>query len=428
MPLTFASPLQLPSETLPNRLAKAAMTEGLADPRGRATPELARLYETWGASGAGLLISGNVQVDARHLERPGNVIIAGPQDAQAMSALRAWTAAARRHNAGFWMQISHGGRQTPSIVNPTPKAPSAVPLALPGKQFGNPIPLNEDEIVDLTARFANAVAVAREAGFTGAQIHAAHGYLISQFLNPRANQREDRWGGSLENRARFLLDIVRGARAKVGADFTLAVKLNSADFQQGGFSAQDSVQVAQWLQEAGVDVLELSGGNYEQPKMMDMEGLEKADMSGLPASTARREAYFLDFALAMRQSVSVPLMVTGGFRSAAAMSEAVQSGIAIIGLARPMVTEPHAPKNLLVGAAMLENKQAHVRLGGGWLGQRSPFKILRAINGFGVLYWQYQQLRRLGRGEAPDLRLPLMKAMSDEMKMQKTWARAAAGA
>jgi 2,4-dienoyl-CoA reductase-like NADH-dependent reductase (Old Yellow Enzyme family) len=427
MALAFAEPLKLPSETLPNRLAKAAMTEGLADAQGRATLELARLYETWGASGAGLLITGNVQIDARHLERPGNVIVSGPQSADAMSALRRWSAAARRHHSGFWMQISHGGRQTPSLVNPTPKAPSAVPLALPGKQFGAPVPLTEDEITDLIARFANAVSVAREAGFTGAQVHAAHGYLISQFLNPRANQRTDAWGGSLENRARFLLEVVRAARAKVGADFTLAVKLNSADFQQGGFSPQDSVQVAQWLEQAGVDVLELSGGNYEQPKMMNMEGLEKADTTGLPASTARREAYFLDFALAMCQSVTLPLMVTGGFRTAAAMDEAVKSGISIIGIARPMVTEPHAPKRLLEGAAALEDKQSHVRLGGGWLGPRSPFKTIRAINGFGVLYWQYQQLRRLGRGEEPDLSLPLMKAMSAEMKTQQALARAAAG-
>lgn len=426
MALAFAEPLQLPAETLPNRLAKAAMTEGLADARGRATPELTRLYETWGASGAGLLISGNVQVDASHLERPGNVIIAGPQDREALSALRAWTAAARRHHAGFWMQISHAGRQTPAIVNPTPKAPSAVPLGLPGKQFGAPIPLTEEEITNLIARFANCVGVAREAGFSGAQIHGAHGYLISQFLNPRANRRTDAWGGSLENRARFLMEIIRAARAKVGGDFTLAVKLNSADFQQGGFSPQDSVQVAQWLQEASVDVLEISGGNYEQPKMMDMEGLEKADTTGLPASTARREAYFLDFALAMRQSIAIPLMVTGGFRSAAAMNEAVSSGIALIGLARPMVTEPHAPKHLLEGAPLLEDKQSHIRLGGGWLGPRSPFKTIRAINGFGVLYWQYQQLRRLARGEEPDLRMPLMKAMSTEMKTQRAQAKGAA--
>lgn len=425
MALAFAEPLKLPSETLPNRLAKAAMTEGLADVRGRATPELARLYEIWGASGAGLLISGNVQVDAHHLERPGNVIVAGPQDAQSISALRAWTAAARRHHSGFWMQIAHAGRQTPALVNPTPKAPSAIPLALPGKQFGAPVALTEEEIVELIARFANAVAVARETGFTGAQIHAAHGYLVSQFLNPRANQRTDAWGGALENRARFLLEVVRAARVKAGADFTLAVKLNSADFQQGGFSPQDSVQVAKWLQEAGVDALEVSGGNYEQPKMMNTEGLEKADTSGLPASTARREAYFLDFALAMRQSVSIPLMVTGGFRTAAAMDEAVRGGISIIGIARPMVTEPHAPMRLLEGAPVLEDKQSHVRLGGGWLGPRSPFKTVRAINGFGLLYWQYQQLRRLARGEEPDLRLQLMKAMNAEMKTQQAQAKAA---
>jgi len=418
----FAAPLQLPSETLPNRLAKAAMTEGMADLQGRPSDELVRLYEAWGRGGAGLLISGNVPVDANHLERPGNVIIAGPQDAAARAALRRLTQAARAGGAGFWIQLSHAGRQTPALVNPTPKAPSAVGLALPGKLYGTPVPMNGDDIRAVIRRFAEAAAVAREAGFTGVQIHGAHGYLISQFLSPLANKREDEWGGALENRARLLLEIVRATRAAVGADFTLAVKLNSADFQRGGFAPGESMQVAQWLETEGVDLLEVSGGNYEQPRMMKMEGLEKPDVSGLPASTAAREAYFLDFAVELRKHVKTPLMVTGGMRTAQAMNEAIErDGVALIGIGRPMVVDPDAPRRLLEGAESLDRYEERLRLGPGFFSQRSSSKMVRAINGFGALYWQYQQLRRIGRGQAADMKLGLLKALMDERREQTAW-------
>jgi 2,4-dienoyl-CoA reductase-like NADH-dependent reductase (Old Yellow Enzyme family) len=422
---TFAQPLELPSERLSNRLVKAAMTEGLSDAHGRASDGLVRLYEAWGRGGAGLLISGNVAVDAQHLERPGNVVIAGPQDGEAKAALKRWVGAARAGGAGFWMQLSHAGRQTPALVNPTPKAPSAIPLGLPGKQFGAPVPLTEAEILDIVARFAEASAVAREAGFTGVQIHAAHGYLISQFLSPRANRREDGWGGPLENRARLLLEIVRATRAKLGRDFTISVKLNSADFQKGGFAPSESLTVAEWLARESVDVIEISGGNYEQPRMMRLDGLDKPDLTGLPASTAAREAYFLDFAMRMREQVKVPLMVTGGFRSAAAMNEAVGEGIALIGLARPMVVQTDAPRRLLEGAAGLERYEERLRLGPGLLGPKSPLITIRALNGFGALYWQYQQLRRIARGQEPNLRTGLLKALGAEQRDQAAWMRAA---
>ena len=391
----------------------------------RASAALVRLYEAWGAGGSGLLITGNVQIDPRHLERPGNVILAGSQDAEAKAALKRWSQAARAGGAGLWMQLSHAGRQTPSLVNPTPKAPSAIPLALPGKQFGNPIPLTGAEISVLISRFADAAGVARETGFTGVQIHAAHGYLISQFLSPRANIRTDEWGGSLENRARFLLETVRATRAKVGRDFTISVKLNSADFQKGGFAAADSIAVAEWLARDGVDVIEISGGNYEQPRMMLMDGLEKVDLSGLPASTAAREGYFVDFAVEMRKRVKLPLMVTGGFRSAAAMERAVRDdGVALIGIARPMVVQTDAPKRLLAGAAQLDRWEDRLRVGPGIFGPKSPLAMVRAINGFGALYWQYQQLRRIGRGEAPDLKMGVLKALNAEQRDQRAWMKA----
>ena len=416
----LAQPLSLPSEIIRNRIVKAAMTEGLADAQGRATPALERLYRLWGAGGAGLLISGNVVVDMDHREKPGNVVITPAIDAESRAALKRVTQAARADGAGFWMQVSHAGRQTPSLVNPRPKAPSAVAVALPGNHFGQPVALEASEIEELIERFAFAAEAARDVGFTGVQIHAAHGYLLSAFLSPRANRREDEWGGSLENRARMLLEIVRRARARVGRDFTLSVKLNSADFQKGGFSPGESIAVADQLAAAGVDVLEISGGNYEQPRMADMEGAEKPDLSGLPASTAAREAYFLDFAVEMRKRVSIPLMVTGGFRTASAMAQAIaQEGVALVGLARPMIIDADAPAKLLAGADELTRWENILRLGPGILGPRSPIMMIKATNGFGAMSWYYQQIRRIGAGQAPDLKMGLLKAIGAEQAAQK---------
>jgi 2,4-dienoyl-CoA reductase-like NADH-dependent reductase (Old Yellow Enzyme family) len=424
---TLVLPAVLPAEKLPNRLAKAAMTEGLADAQGRATVQHLNLYRAWARGGAGLLITGNVIIDRHHLERPGNVVIDAEPDADARRMLEAWAQTARAQGAGFWMQISHAGRQTMRPVNQRPKAPSAVRLQLPGNRFAVPEPLTEAEIKDLVARFARAVRVARETGFTGAQIHAAHGYLISQFLSPRANQRTDQWGGPLENRARFLLEIVRASRVAAGAGFTLAVKLNSADFQRGGFGPQDSLQVAEWLQAEGVDVLEISGGTYEQPRMMMMEGMEAPDTTGMAQSTREREAYFVDFATEMQARVRIPLMVTGGFRTASAMAEAiVANSVSIIGLARPLCVEPDGPAQLLGGLAALKKWEDTLRIGPGWLGPRSPLKLIKALNGFGATYWHYQQIRLLGDGKAPDPSLGLLKALQAEEKQQAAHLAASA--
>lgn len=419
---TLRQPLALPAETLPNRLAKAAMTEGLADTRGYATPGHVTLYDTWAKGGAGLLISGNVIVDRDHLERAGNVILDRAPDAEATAALKAWAQAARSRGAGFWMQISHGGRQTMATVNPAPKSASDVALAMPGKQFAQPTPLTETEILDLVQRFANAAVYARDAGFTGAQIHAAHGYLLSQFLSPLANKRTDAWGGSLENRARFLLEAVRATRAKVGRDFTLSVKLNSADFQRGGFEGGESILVAQWLADAGVDVLEISGGSYEQPRMMGMDGMSKPDTKGLPASTAAREAYFLDFAVEMKKRVTMPLMVTGGFRTAAGMARALaEDGVSIIGLGRPLCVDPLGPQKLLAGAPSLDRWEDRLRIGPGIFGPKSPFAMVKALNGFGATYWYYQQLRRMAEGRPPEEKLGVLKALQREQGDQAAW-------
>jgi 2,4-dienoyl-CoA reductase-like NADH-dependent reductase (Old Yellow Enzyme family) len=423
MPTPLAEPLTLPcGAELPNRLAKAAMTEGLATFDGVPTPELERLYGLWSDGGAGMLLSGNIQVDADHLERPGNVVIDREPDARMREALAAWAAAGTRNGNHFWAQISHAGRQTQKLVNPHPKAPSAVKVGLPGGQFGEPVALTVSEIAEIVRRFGLCAAAVKEAGFTGVQVHSAHGYLLSQFLSPRTNQRTDAYGGSLENRARALLEAVGAVRAAVGQGYPVAVKLNSADFQKGGFAFEDSLQVAAWLEEAGVDLIEISGGTYEQPKLLGIAGTEEEEPQHVAASTQLREAYFVDFAVAMKEKVSIPLMVTGGFRQRAAMEQALAAGGAqLIGLGRPMCVDTDAPARLLSGADELNRYEERLSLLPGWLSGLQRIGAIRSLSGFAVQYWFYAQLDALGRTGAPVPGLSVLAGARQVMAQQKAW-------
>jgi 2,4-dienoyl-CoA reductase-like NADH-dependent reductase (Old Yellow Enzyme family) len=425
MTAAISDPLKLPcGATIKNRIAKSAMTEGLGDNRGRPTEGHVNLYKAWADGGAGLLITGNVIVDIDHLERPGNVVIDRAPDAEMKKRLSAWAKASTRNNTHAWMQLSHAGRQTQAIVNPHPKAPSAVTLGLPGKQFGEPVPLTEAEILDLIGRFVIAAKAAEEAGFTGVQIHAAHGYLASQFLNPRANLRTDRWGGSLENRARFLMEIVRKVRAAVAPGFGVGVKLNSADFQKGGFAFEDSLIVAKWLEDAGVDLIEVSGGSYEQPRMMNLEGMEAVDPQKLPASTAAREAYFVDFAKAMRQTLKVPVLLTGGIRLLKAANHAIETSAAdMVGLGRPMCVDTDAPAKWLKGEHELTRWEARLRLLPPWLAFLKAIPMVRALDSFAVMFWYYAQLDRLGQGKPADPNLSVFAAMREVDAFTRRMAR-----
>ncbi|GAB5413200.1 MAG: NADH:flavin oxidoreductase/NADH oxidase family protein [Congregibacter sp.] len=422
----LAEKLDLPcGAQLPNRIAKAAMTEGLATTAGVPTPALERLYGLWSEGGAGLLLTGNVVIDSMHLERPGNVVLEGDADATMQEALSDWARASTKANNHAWVQLSHAGRQTQKMVNPHPKAPSAVKLGLPGGQFGEPVALTQAEIADIVQRFARAAAAVKEAGFTGVQIHAAHGYLISQFLSPRTNLREDEYGGSLENRARMLLDTVDAVRAAVGPAFPLAVKLNSADFQKGGFEFEDSLQVARWLEERSIDLIEISGGTYEQPKLLGVEGMEPEERPNVAQSTLRREAYFVDFALAMQKAVSVPLMVTGGFRSRAAMEQALtEGGAAVIGLGRPMCVQTDAPKRLLEGATELPRYEDELALLPPWLNFLTKISLVRTLATFAVQYWYYAQLDTIGHQGKADDSLTVMRATKQVTKQQADFMKA----
>jgi 2,4-dienoyl-CoA reductase-like NADH-dependent reductase (Old Yellow Enzyme family) len=429
-PVTLTTPLTLPcGAVLKNRLAKAAMTEGLADSDGVPTAGLARLYGLWAEGGCGLLITGNVLVDPDHLERPGNVILAGPLDAAAQARFRAWTKAGTANGAHLWAQISHAGRQTQKLVNPAPKAPSAVALGLPGGQFGAPQAMTGADVEAVIEAFVAAVVQCEALGFTGAQIHAAHGYLLSSFLNPLANRREDEFGGALENRARPLLTIVRKAKAAVKPGFAIAVKLNSSDFQKGGLTTADSIAVARRLEEAGVDCLEVSGGNYEAPEMMGMAGVDpNAPRPAKAASTLAREAYFMTFARELRAAVAMPIMLTGGLRTRAGMQAALDEGVDILGVGRPLTVDPAAAAALLEGRIeALPKWEETLQTRKGFFGPQSPIKFLRMLNGFAGLYWYYAQLVRLARDGRADPSIKPLAAMAEVDRASKRLAKARGG-
>jgi 2,4-dienoyl-CoA reductase-like NADH-dependent reductase (Old Yellow Enzyme family) len=382
----LAQALRLPcGATLPNRICKAAMTEGIADPQLRATERHVRLYRAWSEGGAGLLITGNVQIDRRVLERPGNVAIdPAPPDAESMARLKAWAKAGTVAGNHLWMQISHAGRQSPWYVTGQPLAPSEVQLKLLAN-YRRPRALREEEILDFIQRYARVARTARDAGFTGVQVHGAHGYLLSSFLSPVTNRRSDAWGGSLENRARFLLETIRAVRAAVGDDFPVGLKLNSADFQKGGFSNEECLQVVQWLNGCKLDLLEISGGTYEQPRLLGYTGEASTALDAPKAeSTRRREAYFLEYAKAIRQVARMPLMVTG--------------------LGRPLCTDPAVPRRQLAGENLpLPSYEHSLRWGPGPFAPTSKVFLFKLVNVLGQQGWYYQQVARLGDGAGPVL-------------------------
>lgn len=374
--------LTLPNGSrLKNRLAKSAMSEALGTTDNHATEALVHLYGRWAAGGIGLLITGNAMIDRRALGEPNNVAIEDDSD---MPLLQRWAAAGQANGTQLWVQLNHPGRQSPKGLNAENVSPSAVPFS-PALQafFAPPRALTEDEIVALIQRFARSAGIVKRAGFSGVQIHAAHGYLISQFLSPLTNQRSDQWGGSAQNRRRFVLEVYRAMRAEVGAAFPIGIKLNSADFQQGGFSEDESLAVIQALHDEGIDLVELSGGTYEAPAMSDQKRHR--------ASTLAREAYFLAFAEKVRAAVPVPLMVTGGFRSLGGMAVALGSGaMDLIGLARSLAIEPDLPQRLLAG----QEPQYAVR----------PISTgIKAIDRMALMevVWYSRQLRRMAKGQAP---------------------------
>jgi 2,4-dienoyl-CoA reductase-like NADH-dependent reductase (Old Yellow Enzyme family) len=328
------SPLLLRSGgALRNRIAKAAMEEGMAGSAQLPDERLISLYRRWGAGGAGLLITGNVMVHAEALTGPGGVVL---DEHAPLDPFTRWADAAKSGGSAVWMQINHPGRQVQSEMPGVAWAPSAVALELGrhSKRFGRPVAMSEAQIRETVERFATTAGRAERAGFDGIEVHAAHGYLLSQFLSPLVNERSDEWGGPLKNRARLLLDVIRAIRTVVSASFTVAVKLNSADFQRGGFDADDAAQVIALLEPIGVDIVELSGGSYESPAM-----------AGRPADdrTAAREAYFLELATELARKSPLPLMLTGGITRRETAEQVLAGGVDVVGMGTAIAVTPDLP-------------------------------------------------------------------------------------
>ncbi|MEW5734487.1 MAG: NADH:flavin oxidoreductase/NADH oxidase family protein [Thermodesulfobacteriota bacterium] len=379
----LAQPLALPcGRKIPNRIMKSATSEALGDRRNRPKMGLVRLYRTLSQGGAGLIVTGNVMLDHRRLGEPRNVVV---EDESDLPLLSQWAAAGTSAGGELWMQINHPGRQVPRGLSSETVAPSAVAFTPAMRRFfATPRELRPDEIEDIIARFCRTANIAKKAGFTGVQVHGAHGYLVSQFLSPRTNIRTDQWGGSIENRMRFLLRICDGLRAALGSGFPVAVKLNSADFQHGGFSDQDAVIVAQALEKQGVDLLEISGGSYESPAMTGRL---------TPGKDRDREAYFLDFAQRLRSSISIPLALTGGFRTARGMAAAVSSGaIDMAGVARPLCVDPDMPRKIFSGLDY-ESPVEPIRTGIKALDRAAMMEVS----------WYELQLARMAKGKAPNV-------------------------
>ncbi len=370
--------LILPNGTIiSNRIAKSAMSENLSTKNHDPSTTLLNVYKLWAKGGAGLIITGNIMINPKALGEPRNVVV---ENRDNFDLLKEWADTVKGTNTHLWVQINHPGRQAMEEINTVLKAPSAVPLKIVGRKNASSKiakALTETEILEIIEAFGNTSLILKEAGFTGVQIHGAHGYLVSQFLSPYTNIRDDKWGGSIENRARFVVEVYKNIRKKVGDDFPIGIKMNSADFQKGGFSEEESMQVVKILSDVGIDLIEISGGTYEVPAMM---GSRKA-------STVKREAYFIDYIEKARQITKTPLMLTGGFRTTSVMKEAVNSDkVDMIGIARPFAVFPNLANELLNGSR--SDCTTNIKKTG-----------IKAVDGMMNVIWYEAQIKRLGEGK-----------------------------
>jgi 2,4-dienoyl-CoA reductase-like NADH-dependent reductase (Old Yellow Enzyme family) len=395
-------PLVLPNGgVVPNRLCKAAMEENLSAPGQIPGSALFNLYRQWAEGGVGLILTGNVMISPDALTGPGGVVLQQRTD---MKPFAEWARVGRSGGAQLWMQINHPGRQLLANMGEAAIAPSAVAVDIGkhSKLLAQPRAMSEADIQDVINRFANTASLAEKAGFTGVQIHAAHGYLLSQFLSPLVNRRTDQWGGSLVNRARLLFEVIKAVRAKVSPSFCVGVKLNSADFQKGGFELDDAKWVVGQLNGMQIDLVELSGGNYESPAMQG---------SGDGSSMLKREAYFVDFARDIAKVSNIPIMVTGGICRREVAVEALASdaaglGVSMLGMARAMAVAPDTPNRWKTGSYDVPVQQVTWRD--------------KAMAGLATQALSKQQMVRMAGGKLPKVYMsPLLALIADQWRMRQ---------
>ena len=382
----IASSFTLPNgSVLKNRIAKSAMSENFGTRNHAPSKGLINAYKIWAKGNPGLLITGNVMVDSMALGEARNVVV---EDYKDFESLKKWARSVEGTGVHLWPQINHPGRQAFAVINRKTVGPSAISLSLgsASKMFKIPKALSDEEIWDIIKRFGNTARIMKEAGFTGCQIHGAHGYLVSQFLSPNSNIRTDQWGGSLSNRARFVLEVYREIRRQVGSDYPIAIKINSADFQRGGFTEEESMEVIRFLSNEGIDLIEISGGTYERPAMI--QGDRKK-------STISREAYFLEYIEKARKLIKTPLLLTGGFRSVSVIEKALEDGnLDVVGLARPFCLYPNLANQIFDGSVELFETPI----------PQIGIKFLDKLGGV-ELPWYELQIQRIGKGKSPKTNL-----------------------
>tara|TARA_B110000027_G_scaffold122275_1_gene137109 strand:- start:1339 stop:2622 length:1284 start_codon:yes stop_codon:yes gene_type:complete len=405
-PLTFPN-----GKTVPNRLCKAAMEENLSDEGQIPGDRLQRLYRSWVEGGVGLILTGNVMVAPDALTGPGGVVL---QESTDIEPFKRWAEAGKSEDGQFWMQINHPGRQVYAAMGETALSPSDKKMDMGNfsKMFAQPRAMTEEEIEVLIQRFTATSKQAELAGFTGVQVHAAHGYLISQFLSPLTNLRSDQWGGDINNRSRVLIEIVKRIRQSVKPEFCISVKLNSADFQKGGFELNDAKAVIQLLNELDVDLVELSGGSYESPAMQGRVAEKDAEK---PEKTLRREAYFVDFAREIASVAKMPIMVTGGILRRAVAEEALAKdsagfGVEMLGLAQAMAFQPDLPNQWRDHELEIKLPQVN------WKNKTFAALAVMAITKV--------QLKRLAQGKLPKANVsPFFSLIGDQIETNKRTKR-----
>ncbi|MBH0019766.1 NADH:flavin oxidoreductase/NADH oxidase family protein [Pseudoalteromonas sp. SWXJ133] len=386
---------------LKNRIAKAAMEENLAQEDQTPSQALKNVYSAWAKGGTGLIITGNVMVDHLAMTGPGGLVLEQSTDITAFAELARLS---KQNNCKVVMQINHPGRQVFKKMGGKALSASSVALNM-GKHshlFGVPKAMTQTDIDDVITRFTQTALLAEKAGFNGVQIHAAHGYLLAQFLSPLTNKRDDKWGGSLQNRARLLLEITRSIKAVCSPTFSVSVKLNSADFQRGGFEPSDAQVVVDLLNELNVDFVELSGGSYEAPAMQGKTGDER---------TLAREAYFLEFAKAISHRSSIPIMTTGGISRLSIANNVIESGVALVGIATALAYQPNLP-----------NK---------WQNEPLQLAVLPSVTwqdktlaGLATMALVKRQIRRLGQGKSVKTNAsPIFTLISDQLRSVKLTKR-----
>ena len=374
------TPITLPNgTTIKNRFFKSAMSEGMGTKNFQPKKNIATLYKRWAEGGTGLIITGNIMIDPKGTAEPGNIVFDKNSN---MEILKNWAKQGQQHGAKVMVQLNHPGKQAPKTVSKQTVAPSAVPLGNGlNKLFSTPRALTTSEVEELVQKFVTSAKVAKEAGFSGVQIHAAHGYLISQFLSPHDNRRTDKYGGSLENRMRFLKEIYLGMREELGKDFTIGIKINSTDFKEDGLTEEDSLKTIIELANLGLDFVEISGGTYERPAMMGA------------TSKSTNQVFFAEYSKKLKQKIEIPVVVTGGIRSINAMNTLLNDNTTdFIGIARPLTIDPNIPNKIKQGTyTIVETTRVST-------GVKKLDKIFGSL--LGIVYYQVL-MQNIAKGKEP---------------------------